>query len=423
MKKCFYLVLIVLMLLASVNVSATEVSSIDIMTNGNFEGDSSGWDSGGKVGYGLSRDYSRSPLYSYKVTYDPDVVNTNQALTVRYFDAIPGATYEFSAWAYIASTLPSDSKPGFSATFMGENNTTVGKGFSYQYKDIVPGQWCEGTNSAVAPEGATKVRIMLRLYNNSNTTENAVCYFDDTSFIVSGSGDIITSYIQDMEYQRQLAKESQDSYDAQLAKINATEFEDGAENLIPNPDFENGSDYTPANWGSYANGVWGTSLIRTNETAYSGSYSVKIDTTADGNQKGVAQTIFSGFEPGRKYLFQSKVKVKSYTRGDGASLKILPLASTSGGLYNYLDGANSGNFIWEYEDPDGEYWHDLKCVVDLPEETACVVVYLVVQGSCEIYFDDVKFGLAKGENYFTFFPERTFFYLDNEFGSVFADFN
>ncbi len=425
MKKLFSLVLIALMLLVSVNTAATEVSQVDIMTNGDFEAVSSGWDCGSRP-FELSRDYSKSPNYSYKMIFDPGVLKPHEVLAVRYFDAIPGATYTFSAFAYIDAALPEGSVPGFTLACYDESNQSVGQGKTYKYDNIVAKEWCEGSASIDTLEGTTKLKVTLYLYNATDATESAVCYFDDASLIVSGSGDAVTSHIQALEYQKHLAEESQASYDAQLAKINATEFADGAENLISNPGFEYEdptTDFKPTNWGK-SNIVWGESATIESGKANSGTYSLKIKSSAAyGRNQGVAQTIYDGFEPGRKYLFQAKVKVKSYTRGYGASLKVLPFASAGGGLSNYLNGVNSDYFTWEDEDPNGENWHDLKCVIDLPEETQALTVYLLARGDCEIYFDDVKFALAKDENRFKFFPERTFFYLDNESGSVFADFN
>ncbi|MBR3576466.1 MAG: S-layer homology domain-containing protein, partial [Clostridia bacterium] len=179
-------------------------------------------------------------------------------------------------------------------------------------------------------------------------------------------------------------------------------------------------------WNGY-NDEWGPVTARTNEEARTGEYSMKIDTrnvyANYGPYAGQSIYIEDGLIPGQQYVFTAWVKVKQYTRGGGAYMKIEPYNARTSSLNAMLTTVTTDCYTWEDEDPNGEQWHPLKLLIEVEEETKLLTFIIRLKHSGIIYYDDVSLGLADGGSRFDMYPARVFNYIEEGYGTAVAEVN
>ena len=141
-KNLICMLLVMIMVFASVGVSAAEDEAIEIFTNGGCEMiDLRAWVSGSNPGCGISDEIVRTGKYSYKVTYD-SAEGTGPIGVADFKDAMPGATYTFTGWVYIDKKLTSESHPGIVFIFYDADTQYLHRE-DVDITDVQEGKWYE----------------------------------------------------------------------------------------------------------------------------------------------------------------------------------------------------------------------------------------------------------------------------------------
>ncbi|MBR2847328.1 MAG: hypothetical protein IKB89_04590, partial [Clostridia bacterium] len=418
MKRFICLMLALIMVFAVFNVSAAE--TMEIAQNGGFE--ESGdifWDNGNRAGCGISDKEVYEGKYAYEITQA--AADDARQVIVRKFDGFVGATYTYSMQVKRTEAGLEDSYMEIWMSFKD------GSGAVHGQKEVVidkfpeSEEWQKVTVSEVAPKGTQLVYMYIFTY------KGGTYYFDNASMQVSGSDEIMQEYKDQLALEERLERESLESLKKQEAVVEATVHADGAPNLMVNPGFEEGDGAAATGWDGYMK-EWGTVTTRTDEEARSGNYSMKVDTR--GHERAryspyVGQNIYleSGFIPGQKYVFTAWLKLKQHERDRGVFLKIEPYSERYNALNTMLDHTESSFYNFDDIDPNGNDWHQIKCVIEVAQETKMMTFLLRIKGEGLVYYDDVSFGLADGGSRFDLYSTRTFCYTEDVLGTAVADIN
>ncbi|MBR2846980.1 MAG: S-layer homology domain-containing protein [Clostridia bacterium] len=416
LKNLLSLFLVFIFAFATVGVSAAN-EEIELFTNGGCEMlDLTSWDTGGNAGCGISDEIARTGKYSCKVTY-PSAEGTG-IVGVANFDPFVGATYTFTAWVYVDKKITAESRPGIQMIFQSS------AGYLHveetKLEGVQEGKWYQSTVTATAPAGTEKLTLHTRMYGGGTY------YWDDSSLKVSGDKKTMAAYKEQVDLEQRLLDEANASFDAQVEKAFNTEMIEGTENIIPNGSFEDGEGVAATGWQGYQGG-W-TITQRTDEEARTGNYSMKLDTRgSDRAPYGpFAETVIfieDGLIPGQQYVFSAWVKVKEYSRGGGAFLKIEPYSARYSALNTMLATSETDFYRWEEEDPNGEDWHLIRTVLEVEEETKMLAFLIRIKGEGVVYYDDISFGLADGGTRFDMYATRAFNYVEDGYGTAVAKLN
>ena len=418
MKRMLSMFLALMMLFATVNVSAAE--TMEIAQHGGFE--ESGdifWDNGNRAGCGVSDKVVYEGKYAYEITQEP--ADDARQVIVRSFDGFPGATYTYSMKI---NRTEAGLENSYMEIWMSFKD---GSGAVHGQKEVIidefpeEGIWKDVVISEVAPIGTQFVYMYIFTY------KGGTYYFDNASMVVSGSNEIMQEYKDQIALEERLERESLESFEKQEAAVNATVHAEGAPNLMANPGFEEGDGAAATAWDGYMK-EWGKVTTRTDEEARSGNYSMKVDTRGSDRANYspyVGQNIYleSGFIPGQKYVFTAWLKLKQHERDKGVFLKIEPYSERYNALNTMLDHTESSYYMFDDIDPNGNDWHQIKCVIEVAQETKMMTFLLRIKGEGLVYYDDVSFGLADGGSRFDFYSTRTFCYTEDVLGTAVADIN
>ena len=417
LKKLLCLMLAAIFVFATLGVSAAN-EEIEIFPGGDCESyELSSWDTGASKESGISDEFVKSGKYSYKMSYDsPEGTGT---VGVAKFEPFEGANYTFTAWVYVAKKLTPDSYPHINMIFQDENYKYMQRS-DQELKGVQEGKWYEVTVSGTAPAGAVYLRLQARM------NQGGTYYWDDASLKVSGDKKIMQAYREKLAQEQLLIDEANASLKAQTDVVFATEMIEGT-NLLKNTSFEEGEGAKAINWNGYQS-KWGEITTRTDEEAHTGEYSIKIDTRGSSlapNGPFVSQTIYieDGLIPGQQYVFSAWVKVKAYSRGAGAELKIEPYSERYSASTTKLPIADTQRYTWSEEDPNGEEWHLLRTTLMVDEETKMLIFLIRMRGEGLVYYDDVTFGLADGGTRFDMYTTRVFNYAEKGTGTAVANLN
>ena len=418
-KNLICMLLVMIMVFASVGVSAAEDEAIEIFTNGGCEMiDLRAWDTGSNPGCGISDEIVRTGKYSYKVTYD-SAEGTGPIGVADFKDAMPGATYTFTGWVYIDKKLTSESHPGIVFIFYDADTQYLHRE-DVDITDVQEGKWYEIKAEGVAPQGTARLYIQSRMY------KGGTFYWDDCSVKVSGDKKIMAAYKEQVEMQEKLLAEANAYLEAETQAQLATEMVEGT-NLLHNTSFEEGEGAAAKSWTGYQN-QWGPVTSRTDEEARTGNYSMKIDTRNTSNAPYgpfANQQIFieDGLIPGQKYVFSTWVKVKGFTRGGGAELKIEPYSAGETANETVLPTADTSVYTWEDEDPNGDEWHQLRTSIVVDDATKKITLLIRLRQPGVVYYDDVTFGIANEGARFDMYSTRAFNYKEKGYGTAIAEMN
>ena len=417
LKKLLCLILASVMVLATIGVSAAEKEFVEIFPGGNCESyELATWDTGGNAGCGVSDEFAKNGKYSYKMT--KDVSEGTGVVGVATFEPFEGATYTFTASIYVAKKLTADSYPHINMIFGNDDGYLLR--VDEKVEGVQEGKWYDIKVEGIAPAGSTYLRMQARM-NRGGTY-----YWDDASIKVTGDKKTMQAYQEKMDLEQRLLDEANASLDAQTAKAMSTEHIEGTD-CITNGGFEEGGELNATGWTGYQS-KWGEVSTRTNEEARTGEYSMKLDTRGNANAAYgpfINQQIFieDGLIPGQQYVFTAWVKVKEYSRGGGAYLKIEPYSARYNALNTMLATASTGYYTWDEEDPNGDEWHPIKVLLEVEEETKMLTFLLRMRGEGVVYYDDVSFGLADGGTRFDMYATRTFNYVEAGTGTAVAELN
>jgi Beta-galactosidase/beta-glucuronidase len=186
------------------------------------------------------------------------------------------------------------------------------------------------------------------------------------------------------------------------------------ENCATNPSFEEVNGNIPTGW--QAINTWGTNQTRlTDETAYSGKYSVVIEPNSATGAPWVAQMI--EVTGGATYDLSAWIK-SNYIAGSGAYFKVEFYNEMQESSQTYVS-AYSSPFVGK-SDITGN-WQNISCQVNVPADAKAAKVYIRVIGLGKVYWDDVSFKLVKYPPMIALSTDEVFYYTDMTQGRVKAE--
>ena len=417
LKKLLCLMLVAIFVFATLNVSAAK-EEIEIISNGGFdELGGTFWDPAG-TNCLVSNEVARSGRQSFKCS--ADTTEGTGAIAFSTHNGFVGATYTFSAWVYAGKKLTPESHPEINLIFQDDVGAYLDRSDA-EIKDCQEGKWYQISATGTAPSGTTQIRVYFRM------RQGGTFFWDDVSLKVTGDKKTMEAYRELVEREKRLAAEQEEYFEQDRRKIAATEIAEGSVDLVFNGGFEDGTGNSASYWAGYQ-GKWGEIITRTTEEKRSGEYGIEIDTRGSdlaqfGPHSSQILTINEGFIPGMKYVFTAWAKQKSHTYGTGAFLKVETYNSTESAYATLTGEFTTEYYNWDDTDPEGNEWHPMKLVFEIPEDTKKLVMYVRMRGEGLVYYDDLSFGIADGGDKFEMYSTRTFCYTEDEIGTAVAKIN
>ncbi|MBR2847064.1 MAG: S-layer homology domain-containing protein [Clostridia bacterium] len=400
-----------------------EYVKADIVSNGNM--DMLGTTFGAWEGAGGTENLSTSIYRSSDRSMKLASKDARRIVLQTIPGAIPGKNYTVTGWLYIKELLDLSANVGGGIKIEFMKETADGTGYDYcagSAGEFFAGpleKWMECSVSAIAPDDATAIRIMLRLDCGGEI------YWDDVTCV----GEVAPETKERVENEAKLAKDIWDHSNELLTKsLDASAniaIAPGVQNVVKNPSFEEiGMTYYkmdgPLDWIPKKDS-WNGLVSYTDQEAHTGKYSAKIST--DDRAEGllnpwIQHIIDDNLVANTDYILSAWVKVEEIEDLRGPLMKIEAYNAGSASTLTAVGSAQS--YVFNFRDDE---WHQIKLLYTLPEGTTNARLYIRMNGPGTIYIDDVEFGPTGTASAMDFYTIKTFYYTEDENIEAYADIN
>lgn len=409
MKKIISILLIMTLVLSSAFCAfAAKGEEIEFIKNGDFESNATANKIWTQVYFPGPTEQHKSGVMSLRQVVEGDAKMRISVQTVEGVKA--GGEYKFSGWIYPIDYDPT-AGPLLQFSFFDDDGNKTGDVVSQSFSGVQKNKWSATNVTFVAPSNTTKIEVGLRLNGHGEV------FWDDVSLIGEYDQERIAA-------KEALEKQLNDVYDWAVAKqaedAGEIAYLDENENILPNPGFEilnatkDGLEgyIRQGNWGDYA-------FVNANpENVYEGKYSLGIKNDNYQSNPWISTTFATGdFVANTEYILSAMVKIVSHEQAKGAFFKT-EMSKTIDGIKEGTGGGASDTYIF-----DDNEWHEIKHTFLIGEGTDALSIYFRLQGSGEIYYDNVRLARSAGGTAWTVKSEHTFAYTENGTNSIYAEFN
>lgn len=410
MKKFISILLTLTLILSSgVFALAAKGDEIEFLKNGDFESNATANKVWTQVYFPGPTEHHKSGVMSLRQLVEGD---TKLRLSNQDVEGVKaGAEYKFTGFIYPID-YDASAGPCVQISFFDDEGNKTDNVLTQSFNGVPKGKWTEVSFNFIAPAKTTKIGVGLRLNGHGEV------YWDDVSLIGEYDEERIAAqeaYKKRLEdvYEWALAKKTEDA--AEVEYINPDE------NILKNPGFEE-ADATgmgAALWNKQ--GDWGQYISINSDPAnvYEGNYSMQIknDNFQINPWFGVTLTD-ADVTPGKTYILSAMVKLVTHEQAKGAIFKVEASRINADGLKEGTGGGHSDPYIF-----DDSEWHEVRHVFTVPELTQTLPIYFRLQGSGEIYYDNVRLAQSTGGTAWTVKTKDTFSYTENKTNEVYAEFN
>ncbi|MBR3577084.1 MAG: hypothetical protein IKL42_06750, partial [Clostridia bacterium] len=409
MKKFISILLTLTLILSSgVFALAAKGDEIEFLKNGDFESNATANKVWTQVYFPGPTEHHKSGVMSLRQLVEGDTKLRMSVQTVEGVKA--GAEYKFTGYIYPISYDPT-SGPLVQFSFFDDDGNKTDSVASQSLNGVAKNKWSEVNFTFTAPSNTTKIEVGLRLNGTGEV------YWDDVSLVGAYDEERIAA-------KEALEKQLNDVYEWAVAKqaedAGEIAYMDENENILPNPGFEilnatkDGLEgyIRQGNWGDYA-------FVNANpENVYEGKYSLGIKNDNYQSNPWISTTFTTGdFVANAEYILSAQVKIVTHEQAKGAFFKT-EMSKTIDGIKEGTGGGASDTYIF-----DDNEWHEIKHTFMIGEGTDTLSVYFRLQGSGELYFDNVRLARSAGGSAWTVTSKDTFSYTENGTNSIYAEFN